>query len=161
MAPESHGWLKHAVAVVVVIAAIVLSRGGFWGKNPQPGAAPTRPAQTEPSSSPSSAPPVANTSSAQQERSASDLPDDVGSTLQRISRGESFPHRDDGTVFGNRERLLPEKAYGYYHEYVHPTPGVRGPGARRVVIGQEGDVYYTADHYRSFVKLPTTFRRSS
>jgi guanyl-specific ribonuclease Sa len=74
-------------------------------------------------------------------------------TLDRIARGERNPHRNDGSVFGNRERLLPIKPRGYYREYVHPTPGVSHAGARRIVTGKAGEVYYTADHYQSFVRL--------
>ena len=75
-------------------------------------------------------------------------------TLDRINRGERFPHRNDGSIFGNREGRLPQRPYGYYREYVHPTPGVEGPGAQRLVIGQEGEIYYTPDHYRTFILLP-------
>jgi len=32
--------------------------------------------------------------------------------------------------------VLPRQAKGYYREYVHPTSGVKGPGAQRVVVGQ-------------------------
>ncbi|QDT16515.1 ribonuclease domain-containing protein [Alienimonas californiensis] len=75
---------------------------------------------------------------------------DLSKTLQRIARGESFPHRNDGTTFGNREGRLPRQSRGYYKEYVHPTPGVDGPGPQRLVIGAGGDVWYTPDHYDSF-----------
>ena len=78
---------------------------------------------------------------------------DLTATLERIERGISHSHRNDGSVFGNREGRLPRQPRGYYREYVHPTPGHRGPGARRVVIGQGGEVYYTHDHYESFVQV--------
>jgi filamentous hemagglutinin len=78
---------------------------------------------------------------------------DLESTLDRIAKGERFPHRGDGTIFRNREGRLPDKPVGYYREYVHPTPGVNGPGAQRVVIGQDGEVYYTPDHYRTFTQV--------
>ena len=75
---------------------------------------------------------------------------DLTDTLVRIAKGEGFPHRNDGSTFGNRERRLPNRPRGYYTEYVHPTPGVRGPGPQRLVIGKGGDVWYTPDHYDSF-----------
>lgn len=40
---------------------------------------------------------------------------------------------------------------GYYTEYVHPTPGILGPGPQRIVVGQGGEMYYTADHYKTFI----------
>lgn len=78
---------------------------------------------------------------------------DVRPTIQRINSGGTFPHRNDGSVFGNREGLLPARPNGYYREYVHPTPGVNGPGAQRIVQGQGGELYYTPDHYQTFIPL--------
>lgn len=78
---------------------------------------------------------------------------DLTKTLERIKKGERFPHRNDGAAFGNRERRLPQKPPGYYTEYVVPTPDVRGPGPQRLVMGEKGEVYYTADHYRSFKRV--------
>ncbi len=75
---------------------------------------------------------------------------DLSETLARIAAGEAFPHRNDGSTFGNREGRLPRKPRSYYKEYVHPTPGVNGPGPQRLVIGAGGDVWYTPDHYDSF-----------
>ena len=86
------------------------------------------------------------------------LPPEALVTLERIRHNGPFPHRQDGTVFGNRERLLPAKAHGYYREYTVPTPGARDRGARRLVAGGNPPevFYYTADHYRSFRRLDIT-----
>lgn len=81
----------------------------------------------------------------------SDLPSQAHTTLRLIDAGGPFPYRQDGSVFQNREGILPSHASGYYHEYTVKTPGVSTRGARRIVTGdsfQEG--YYTADHYASF-----------
>ena len=80
-------------------------------------------------------------------------PADFQSTLDRIFRGDSFPHRNDGAVFENDAGLLPAKPQGYYHEYVHPTPGISHAGLQRLIIGQDGGVYYTPDHYKTFIRL--------
>jgi len=87
--------------------------------------------------------------------SVQDLPREGQKTYQLIHQGGPFPYEKDGTVFGNRERLLPRKARGYYREYTVRTPGLSHRGARRIVCGGEvpraPDVcYYTADHYASF-----------
>lgn len=74
-------------------------------------------------------------------------------TLERIARGERGSHGNDGSVFQNREKRLPVKPSGYYREWVHPTPKLRGPGPQRVVTGEEGEIYYTPDHYQSFQRL--------
>lgn len=78
---------------------------------------------------------------------------DLQQTLERIARGEKFPHRNDGGTFLNLERRLPSQPNGYYKEYVHPTPGIRGPGPQRVILGRDGDVYYTHDHYQTFQRI--------
>ncbi|AKU13539.1 guanyl-specific ribonuclease Sa [Azoarcus sp. CIB] len=83
------------------------------------------------------------------------LPREATATLALIDRGGPFPYRKDGTVFQNRERLLPEKPRGYYREYTVPTPGENDRGARRIVTGGNPPevYYYTADHYRSFRRI--------
>lgn len=76
----------------------------------------------------------------------------------RIHQGGPFRYEKDGTVFGNRERLLPSQARGYYREYTVPTPGLNHRGARRIVCGGAQPrapqaCYYTADHYASFKRI--------
>lgn len=78
---------------------------------------------------------------------------DLAPTLDRIARGESDPHSNDGTVFQNREGLLPKQASGYYHEYVVRTPGLDAVGPQRLIIGESGEMYYTPDHYATFTRI--------
>jgi len=89
--------------------------------------------------------------------SVSELPPQGRDTYQLILRGGPFPFDKDGTVFGNRERLLPANRRGYYREYTVRTPGSRDRGARRIVCGGQPRTpeacYYTADHYASFRKI--------
>ncbi len=81
----------------------------------------------------------------------SDLPSQAHDTLRLIDAGGPFPYRQDGTVFQNRERILPAHSLGYYHEYTVKTPGVTTRGARRIVTGDAvREDYYTSDHYASF-----------
>jgi ribonuclease T1 len=79
-----------------------------------------------------------------------ELPKEAVATLSLIDKGGPFPYDKDGTIFANQERLLPQHERGYYREYTVPTPGSRDRGARRLVVGEDGDIYYTADHYESF-----------
>jgi ribonuclease T1 len=74
-------------------------------------------------------------------------------TLDLIERGGPFPFRNDGEVFANREQRLPQQERGYYREYTVVTPGEQDRGARRVVRGNGGEIYYTRDHYRTFVRI--------
>jgi ribonuclease T1 len=81
----------------------------------------------------------------------SDLPSQAHDTLELIDRGGPFPFERDGTVFQNREGILPSRSSGYYLEYTVITPGSDDRGARRIVTGEEyQEDYYTADHYASF-----------
>ncbi len=80
------------------------------------------------------------------------LPVEAKNTIKLINQGGPFPYRQDGTVFGNRERRLPIAARGTYLEYTVPTPGARDRGARRIIFGQNIK-YYTPDHYRSFQQV--------
>ncbi len=82
-----------------------------------------------------------------------DLPPEARQTLQLVKQGGPFPHRRDGVVFGNFERLLPIKPRGYYREYTVPTPGLRHRGARRIVSGDHAEYYYTNDHYQTFRRI--------
>ncbi|GGS41629.1 ribonuclease domain-containing protein [Actinokineospora fastidiosa] len=84
------------------------------------------------------------------------LPAEAAETWELIRRGGPFPHPDrDGSTFGNREGLLPERERGYYKEYTVPTPGSPDRGARRLVTGSAEELYYTDDHYESFVSVDT------
>jgi ribonuclease T1 len=84
-----------------------------------------------------------------------EMPREAQDTYQAIRKGGPFPYEKDGTVFGNRERLLPRHERGFYREYTVRTPGERHRGARRIVCGGEVPTnpkacYYTQDHYASF-----------
>lgn len=86
------------------------------------------------------------------------LPLEAQQTAVLIRRGGPFPYAKDGSVFGNRERLLPQRRRGYYREYTVPTPQARDRGARRIICGgarlaEPVACYYTADHYASFTRI--------
>jgi len=82
-----------------------------------------------------------------------DLPEEARQTLELIKSNGPFPHKQDGSTFGNRERRLPLRAQGYYREYTVKTPGARDRGARRIISGNGGEFYYTEDHYKSFMRI--------
>lgn len=83
-----------------------------------------------------------------------ELPTEAAETWQLIERGGPYPYPDDdGGVFQNREGLLPAEDPGYYREYTVATPGSDYRGQRRLVTGAEQELYYTDDHYESFVSV--------
>ena len=77
----------------------------------------------------------------------------VVAVLAAIDSGEALPYSQDGATFQNREGLLPDEPLGYYREYTVPTPGSPDRGARRLVIGENGETWYTNDHYASFIQI--------
>ncbi|WP_238343116.1 ribonuclease domain-containing protein [Nocardioides cynanchi] len=133
MAARGRSWAPVAGAVALVLLAWVLGHGAFDGGAGSGGRAP------------SSSSTVA----------ASVLPPEARHTLALIDSGGPFPYDQDGVVFENREGLLPAHDSGYYHEYTVPTPGSPDRGARRIIAGSAGELYYTGDHYRSFERITT------
>lgn len=91
----------------------------------------------------------------------SSLPPEAQSVMATLHARGAFPYRQDGQVFSNRERILPEKARGYYQEYTVVTPKSDTRGARRIIAGKgethdfstSGEYYYTADHYKTFSRI--------
>jgi len=82
-----------------------------------------------------------------------ELPKEARQTITLIKQGGPFPYKKDGTVFGNFERRLPAHERGYYKEFTVPTPRARDRGARRIILGKGGELYYTDDHYETFRRV--------
>ncbi|MGD9959642.1 ribonuclease domain-containing protein [Nocardioides sp.] len=85
--------------------------------------------------------------------SVGELPAEGQDMLDLIDQGGPFPGSRDGVTFENREGILPDHERAYYHEYTVPTPGSNDRGARRIVVGDSGEFYYTDDHYDSFRRI--------
>lgn len=57
-----------------------------------------------------------------------------------------------GDKFGNREGLLPKKSGRQYYECdIDYNGGYRG--AKRIIYSNDGLIYYTEDHYKTFEQL--------
>lgn len=88
----------------------------------------------------------------------SSLPTPGQQTYRLIRSGGPFPYSRDGAVFQNRERILPGRSRGAYHEYTVKTPGSSDRGARRIIcatppVSTGPECYYTEDHYASFWRI--------
>ena len=77
----------------------------------------------------------------------------IQDTVALLNAGGPFPYGKDGSEFSNREGGLPQQGLGYYREYTVATAGAPDRGARRLVAGRAGEIYYTRDHYRTFIRL--------
>lgn len=129
--------------VLVAVGAWLLLRDPSTGSDPRrasggPGAAVTATAAQDPVSG---LPYIAE----------SELPAAAQEILLLIEAGGPFEFPQDGSVFGNYEGLLPDRQMGYYLEYTVQLPGESTRGAHRFVTGQDGEVYWTDDHYASFM----------
>lgn len=58
-----------------------------------------------------------------------------------------------GDYFGNYQGLLPKENGRTYYECDIDTDGYHSRGSRRIVYSNDGLIYYSPDHYESFVLL--------
>lgn len=139
----------------LLLTAIVVLMLGLWGvrqlQTPRPQFAAHYDAAPPPSADAAVNPQVTSTAPPL----PAFLPAEAATTIALIRAGGPFPYRQDDSVFGNRERQLPERPRGYYHEYTVVTPGARDRGARRIVTGGRPPQvwYYSDDHYQSFKRF--------
>lgn len=85
------------------------------------------------------------------------LPREATKEWRTIENNGRQTYSRDGIVFDNAERQLPMESRGYYREYTVPTSGATTRGARRLITGMSHELYYTDDHYKTFVVVdPTT-----
>jgi guanyl-specific ribonuclease Sa len=136
-----------------LIGLLVLVLGGWLVKDVVSGDSPASPASSSPTGTlPKGSAAVPGSDSGLPVKALSALPPQAGDTWKLIEKGGPYPYpRNDDVVFENREKRLPGKKSGYYHEYTVKTPGSADRGARRLITGQAHELYYTGDHYESFV----------
>jgi len=99
----------------------------------------------------------------------------IDDLLAKIAVCKSLPYDNDGVVHTDPHKGLPKKPAGYYREYTLVVPNrptgsrpeavviggvsyLTGPvlslrGPERLMIGDNREVYYTPDHYTTFVHL--------
>ncbi|APE20448.1 MULTISPECIES: ribonuclease domain-containing protein [Streptomyces] len=138
-----------ALVLCVLVAGCSSASGGA-----EPGASGRTTAATATATAPADAAAPTGTSGLPTVRAA-DLPPEARRTLALIEQGGPFPYAKDGSVFSNFERVLPREKRGYYREYTVRTPGERDRGARRIVTGRGGEIYWTDDHYETFREVIT------
>ena len=140
--------LRGLVAVVAgVLLGSVLITG--CGSLTAPGSAPSKPATGVSGGKPSVHP-----ESGLSYIDLDQLPPEARQTIKLIDAGGQFPFDEDGSVFSNREGILPDEPHGFYREYTVLTPGESDRGARRIIGGDHDRIlYYTDDHYQSFARI--------
>ncbi|MGD9641792.1 MAG: ribonuclease domain-containing protein [Elusimicrobiales bacterium] len=91
-----------------------------------------------------------------------------------IYNGKHLPYSQDGSTFKNKEGKLPAQPAGFYKEYTLLTgdaphvvtiggityqvaPDLSERGSERIIIGGGEKIYYTPDHYASFILLTVVY----
>jgi ribonuclease T1 len=145
---------RRTIRLALALLAVVVVLGVWWwvgqGSDSQLGAGGASSTTSSRSAASQSPGPAPRDASGLPSVEVAELPAEAQETLELISAGGPYPYPRDGATFQNRERLLPRKAGGYYHEYTVPTPGESDRGARRIITGRDGELYWTPDHYASF-----------
>ena len=72
-----------------------------------------------------------------------------GGSVQKFKEGAAI----GGDKFGNREGILPKADGRQYYECDIDTDGKSSRGAKRIVFSNDGLIYYTEDHYETFILL--------
>ena len=72
-----------------------------------------------------------------------------GGSLDSVAPGMCI----GGDYFGNYEKLLPDAPGRKWHECDIDTLHARSRGGKRLVFSNDGLIYYTEDHYESYVLL--------
>lgn len=163
--PRGRGVKQSLGALVLLVAAAVF---GLWTQGdsdpqdgPSAGSSVSSTPATKSTPVPSAPKSTAGTAKAQKDPvsgldfiEVAELPAQAHDVLDDIDAGGpyDYPSRD-GTTFGNFEGVLPSHKRGYYEEFTVETPGVSHRGARRIVTGDGGEFYWTADHYESFERI--------
>ena len=70
----------------------------------------------------------------------------TGGSLEPYAPGKCI----GGDYFGNYEGILPDDYGQTYHECDIDTLGENKRGSKRIVYSDDGDIYYTEDHYETF-----------
>lgn len=85
--------------------------------------------------------------------------------MKFIKNGQRVPGAQGGRVFHNKEMKLPSetnagKPINYKEWDLCPKPaGAPNRGTERIVTGDDGRVYFTKDHYKSFIDITSSKMR--
>lgn len=93
------------------------------------------------------------------QKSDSSIPNYVYEVLEYIKLNNEAPiGYVGGRAFKNREKQLPKNSktnrlLSYREWDVHPKVEGQNRGAERLVTDDDGNAYYTNNHYKSFIKI--------
>ena len=83
-----------------------------------------------------------------------DEAEDAGWKTENKSLAEACPGKSiGGDRFGNREGKLPKAKGRTWYECDIDYNGERSRNAKRILYSNDGLIYYTEDHYKTFEQL--------
>ena len=142
---------------IALVGLIVLVLAGWLIRDLSSGSGSPTTSVTSTSGKGSASGSVPGASSGLPVKALSSLPKETADTWKLIQQGGPFPYpKNDGVVFHNNGNVLPRNKDGYYHEYTVDTPGAKNRATRRLITGSQRELYYTDDHYDSFVVVDPT-----
>jgi ribonuclease T1 len=148
-------------AIALLIAAIAAGISQQQTPAPAPSRQTSQPTASRPAAKPN-APAPATAAATTYETFDGRVIDDpievreIGVTLADIADGTPDRFRADREIYENRGKHLPEHPRGFWHAFTVVTPSENDRGPRRLVVGKDGSVWFTRDHYRTFVRLRVT-----
>lgn len=161
--------MKHSKQLISLLLALVMLAGLLSGCGALPGAPVYQPPeQSAEELSPAPEPAIAEDGTYTSKEDVAlyiytygHLPDNfVTKSEARQTGWEGGPLEDylpgksiGGDRFGNREGLLPSAEGRTWTECDINTAGADSRGAERIVFSNDGLIYYTGDHYKSFELL--------
>lgn len=147
--------MRHRRSIASALALLLLAAVGAWLR-PTPKQDHDR-SPAERSATSSHTTPSGSTQPQKADLDLSSVPEQERSAIAEIARlidaGGPFRYAKDGSVFRNAQHRLPAQDRSYYREYTVPTPSASNRGARRIIAGGGRELYYTRDHYRTFVRI--------
>ncbi|WP_327143871.1 ribonuclease domain-containing protein [Nocardia sp. NBC_01327] len=159
---RTRAWLLLGGALIMVLVAVLVSRGGDHAATTSSAKVTTTVAgKTTTAAKPG---PRATAPGAVDEPThAAGVPDRAYQTLIEIDAGRwpgsaNSPGTHGGDTWMNRGGSLPAqdssgKKISYQEWDVNPKKPGQGRDAQRIITGSDGSAYYTGDHYNTFTKM--------
>ncbi|MEV6071651.1 ribonuclease domain-containing protein [Nocardia sp. NPDC052001] len=161
---KTRAWLVLGGALVMVLVAVLVSRGGGHDTNTGSKTSVTASVAAKTTTAPKPGPRTTVPGAAEVTGTrAPGVPDRAYATLVEIDAGRwpgsaNAPGTHGGDTWMNRGGDLPAKDSGgkkiTYQEWdVNPKKAGQGRDAERIVTGSDGSAYYTGDHYNTFTRM--------
>ncbi|MCU1647918.1 MAG: hypothetical protein JWN03_8193 [Nocardia sp.] len=160
---RARAWLLLGGALIMVLVAVLVSRGGDHASTTSSTRAATSTVTGKTTTQTKPGPRATGPAEADQPVHAPGVPDRAYQTLIEIDAGRwpgsaNSPGTHGGDTWMNRGGSLAAKdssgkKISYQEWDVNPKKPGQGRDAERIITGSDGSAYYTGDHYNTFVRM--------